>query len=142
MFCIFKLIGSGSLGSLNQFYFFVMIEFLFLVLLMVLVICKFWLVVIKFFMYMVVVVFIIVGLVVVYGFIGQWYGDVFIIFLLLAIVIIVWINLSNDVFDSDMGIDVCKVYLVVNLIGNCNLVFLISNFFLLVGVLGLMSMSW
>ncbi|QUS59347.1 2-carboxy-1,4-naphthoquinone phytyltransferase [Synechocystis sp. PCC 7339] len=103
---------------------------------------KLWLAAIKPPMYTVAVVPITVGSAVAYGLTGQWHGDVFTIFLLSAISIIAWINLSNDVFDSDTGIDVRKAHSVVNLTGNRNLVFLISNVFLLAGVVGLISISW
>ncbi|AIE73921.1 MULTISPECIES: 2-carboxy-1,4-naphthoquinone phytyltransferase [unclassified Synechocystis] len=103
---------------------------------------KLWLAAIKPPMYTVAVVPITVGSAVAYGATGQWQGGVFTIFLLSAIAIIAWINLSNDVFDSDTGIDVRKAHSVVNLTGNRNLVFWLSNFFLLAGLVGLISISW
>ena len=63
-------------------------------------------------------------------------------FLLSAIAIIAWLNISNDVFDSDTGIDVNKAESVVNLTGNRNLMFWLGNLFLLLGLLGIASISW
>jgi 1,4-dihydroxy-2-naphthoate octaprenyltransferase len=103
---------------------------------------KLWLAAIKPPMYTVAVVPITVGSVVAYGATGQWHGAVFTIFLLSAIAIIAWINLSNDVFDSDTGIDVHKAHSVVNLTGNRNLIFWISNLFLTAGLGGILSLGF
>ncbi|MGB5898279.1 MAG: 2-carboxy-1,4-naphthoquinone phytyltransferase [Geitlerinemataceae cyanobacterium] len=65
----------------------------------------------------------------------------FSIFLLSAIFIIAWLNLSNDVFDSDTGIDKNKAHSVVNLTGNKSLVFGIANLFLILGILGIVGIS-
>jgi 1,4-dihydroxy-2-naphthoate octaprenyltransferase len=63
-------------------------------------------------------------------------------FILSAIAIIAWLNISNDVFDSDTGIDVNKSESLVNLTGNRNLMFWLSNLFLLSGMLGIMAIAW
>jgi 2-carboxy-1,4-naphthoquinone phytyltransferase len=63
-------------------------------------------------------------------------------FLVSAIAIIAWLNISNDVFDSDTGIDINKAESVVNLTGNRNLMFWLANLFLLLGVLGIVAISW
>jgi 2-carboxy-1,4-naphthoquinone phytyltransferase len=63
-------------------------------------------------------------------------------FLLSAIAIIAWLNISNDVFDSDTGIDVNKAESVVNLTGNRNLMFWLANLFLLLGILGIIAIAW
>jgi len=102
---------------------------------------KLWLAAIKPPMYTVAVVPVTVGSAVAYGATGQWRGGIFTIFLLSAIAIIAWINLSNDVFDSDTGIDVRKAHSVVNLTGNRNLVFWLSNFFLAMGLGGIISLG-
>jgi 2-carboxy-1,4-naphthoquinone phytyltransferase len=65
----------------------------------------------------------------------------FSIFLLSAIFIIAWLNLSNDVFDSDTGIDKNKAHSVVNLTGNKSLVFGIANLFLGLGILGILGIA-
>ena len=67
---------------------------------------------------------------------------IFAIFLISAIVIIAWLNLSNDVFDADTGIDKNKAHSIVNLTGNRPLIFWISNLFLILGLLGIVSISW
>ncbi len=59
-----------------------------------------------------------------------------------AVLIIAWLNLSNDVFDSETGIDVNKPHSVVNLTGNKSLVFWIANLALIFGILGVLSIAW
>jgi 2-carboxy-1,4-naphthoquinone phytyltransferase len=59
-----------------------------------------------------------------------------------AILIIAWLNLSNDVFDADTGIDVNKAHSVVNLTGNQALVFWLSNLCLLLGFCGIALICW
>jgi len=66
----------------------------------------------------------------------------FLLFLLSGILIIAWLNLSNDVFDSETGIDVNKVSSVVNLTGNKSLVFSISNLCLALAIFGIVAISW
>jgi 2-carboxy-1,4-naphthoquinone phytyltransferase len=65
----------------------------------------------------------------------------FSLFLLSAIFIIAWLNLSNDVFDADTGIDKNKAHSVVNLTGNKSLVFGIANLFLVLGILGILAIA-
>jgi len=59
-----------------------------------------------------------------------------------AILIIAWLNLSNDVFDAETGIDVNKAHSVVNLTENKTLVFWVANFCLAVGIMGIFALSW
>ncbi len=63
-------------------------------------------------------------------------------FLASAILIIAWLNISNDVFDADTGIDINKAHSVVNLTGNKSLMFLISNLFLVMGWVGIVLIAW
>jgi 2-carboxy-1,4-naphthoquinone phytyltransferase len=63
-------------------------------------------------------------------------------FLLSAIAIIAWLNISNDVYDSDTGIDINKAESVVNLTGNRNLMLWLGNSFLVSGLLGIATISW
>ncbi|WP_036487910.1 2-carboxy-1,4-naphthoquinone phytyltransferase [Myxosarcina sp. GI1] len=63
-------------------------------------------------------------------------------FLAAAISILAWLNLTNDVFDSETGIDVNKAHSVVNLTGNKSLVFAIANIFLSCGLLGILALTW
>lgn len=63
--------------------------------------------------------------------------QIFLTFLFSAILIIAWINLSNDVFDADTGIDINKAHSIVNLTGNKSLIFWIGNICLALGLLGI-----
>ncbi|MEB3229341.1 MAG: 2-carboxy-1,4-naphthoquinone phytyltransferase [Synechocystis sp.] len=103
---------------------------------------KLWLAAIKPPMYSVAVIPITVGSSVAFAHTEQWRGGVFALFLSAAIAIIAWINLSNDVFDSDTGIDVNKAHSVVNLTGKRNLVFWISNGFLMLGLGEILGIAW
>ncbi|MGB5632165.1 MAG: 2-carboxy-1,4-naphthoquinone phytyltransferase [Waterburya sp.] len=66
----------------------------------------------------------------------------FFTFLASAILIIAWLNLSNDVFDSETGIDVNKAHSVVNLTGNKSLVFWVANLCLSLGISGILALAW
>ncbi len=63
-------------------------------------------------------------------------------FLWAAILILVWENLSNDVFDSETGIDQNKAHSVVNLTGKKNLILAIANLCLAIGIALVFSISW
>ncbi|MEM9244384.1 MAG: 2-carboxy-1,4-naphthoquinone phytyltransferase [Cyanobacteria bacterium P01_F01_bin.153] len=97
-----------------------------------------WKAAIKLPMYTVAVIPIFVGSAVAAYDTGQINGLNFGLFLVGAIAIIAWLNLTNDVFDADTGIDVHKAHSVVNLTGSKSKVFLVSNLFLLLGI-GLIS---
>ena len=73
---------------------------------------------------------------------GIFQAQIFFTFLGSAILIIAWLNLSNDVFDSETGIDVNKDHSVVNLTGNKSLVFLVANLCLSLGIGGIVALSW
>lgn len=103
---------------------------------------KLWLAAIKPPMYSVAIVPICVGSAVAYAQTQQFQGHIFALFLTAAIAIIAWINLSNDVFDADTGIDVNKPHSVVNLTGNRTLIFWLSNIFLALGLGGILLISW
>ncbi|WP_026097960.1 2-carboxy-1,4-naphthoquinone phytyltransferase [Baaleninema simplex] len=62
-------------------------------------------------------------------------------FLISAILILAWLNLSNDVFDSDTGIDKNKAHSLVNLTGNRSLIFWMSNLFLALGIAGIFAIA-
>ncbi len=64
------------------------------------------------------------------------------IFLMSAISIIAWLNLTNDVFDADTGIDKNKAHSIVNLTGNKNGVFWVANLLLVLGLGGVLALSW
>lgn len=103
---------------------------------------KLWLAAIKPPMYSVAVIPIILGSAVAFSQITGFNQGIFFTFLGAAILIIAWLNLSNDVFDADTGIDQNKAHSVVNLTGNKSLVFWLSNFCLLLGCLGIVAISW
>lgn len=72
---------------------------------------------------------------------GELRSGVLALFLGAAIAIIAWLNLTNDVFDADTGIDINKAHSVVNLTGNRSLVFWIANGFLLAGIGGILAIA-
>ncbi len=67
---------------------------------------------------------------------------VFLTFLLSAILILAWENLSNDVFDSETGIDDNEPTSLVNLTGNKSLIFWLSNLCLGLGIAGILAIAW
>lgn len=71
-----------------------------------------------------------------------FHGVVFSTFLGAAILILAWENLSNDVFDSETGIDENKRHSLVNLTGNKLLIFWLGNLFLGLGLLGILAICW
>jgi len=68
---------------------------------------------------------------------GHISWPVFGTFLAAAILILAWLNLSNDVFDSETGIDQHKFHSIVNLTGRKNLIFWIANICLGLGLTAL-----
>lgn len=103
---------------------------------------KLWLAAIKPPMYSVAVVPITVGSAVAVGESQTFNGGIFFTFLISAILIIAWLNLSNDVFDAETGIDLNKSHSVVNLTGNKSLIFWLSNLFLATGIIGILAIAW
>ncbi|MBE8970691.1 2-carboxy-1,4-naphthoquinone phytyltransferase, partial [Nostocales cyanobacterium LEGE 12452] len=59
-----------------------------------------------------------------------------------AILILAWENISNDVFDSETGIDKNKHHSLVNLTGNKRLVFWLGNLCLGLGLLGILAIAF
>ncbi|NJK56465.1 MAG: 2-carboxy-1,4-naphthoquinone phytyltransferase [Pleurocapsa sp. SU_5_0] len=101
-----------------------------------------WLAAIKPPIYSVAIAPIAVGTAVAFAATSLFNTQYFFTFLGSAILIIAWLNLSNDVFDSETGIDVNKAHSVVNLTGNKTLVFWVANFCLSVGLSGIFALSW
>ncbi|MGB3691950.1 MAG: 2-carboxy-1,4-naphthoquinone phytyltransferase [Spirulinaceae cyanobacterium] len=101
-----------------------------------------WLAAIKPPMYSVAVVPITVGTAVAFAENKIIHGEIFITFLLSAILIIAWLNISNDVFDAETGIDANKAESLVNLTGNKTLLFWLSNLFLGCGILGILTIAY
>ncbi len=103
---------------------------------------KLWLAAIKPPMYSVAIMPIWVGTAV------AWYEryplnwSIFFTFISAAILIVAWENISNDVFDSETGIDKQKHHSLVNLTGNKSLIFWTGNFFLVLGILGIGAICW
>ncbi|AFY70036.1 1,4-dihydroxy-2-naphthoate phytyltransferase [Thalassoporum mexicanum PCC 7367] len=103
---------------------------------------KLWLAAIKPPMYSVAIMPIVVGTAIAFYQTQQLNWRNFLTFMFAAILVLAWENLSNDVFDSETGIDQNKAHSVVNLTGNKNLVFAIANLFLLLGISGVVAISW
>ena len=103
---------------------------------------KLWLAAIKPPMYSVAIIPIWVGTAVAFAENRIINGAIFSTFLASAILIIAWINLSNDVFDSETGVDENKAHSLVNLTGNKSLIFGLSNLFLAAGILGILAIAW
>lgn len=102
---------------------------------------KLWLAAIKPPMYSVAIIPIMVGTAVAFAQENVFHADIFFLFLGAAILIIAWLNLSNDVFDSETGIDENKAHSVVNLTGNKALVFAIANLCLALGIGGIIAIA-
>ncbi len=98
---------------------------------------KLWFAAIKPPMYTVAIMPIWVGTAVAFHWTGNLNGGIFFTFLLAAILIVAWENLSNDVFDAETGVDVNKAESLVNLTGNKGLIFGLANLCLAVGLLGI-----
>ena len=103
---------------------------------------KLWLAAIKPPMYSVAIIPITVGTAIAFAQTQIFEPNIFFTFLGAAILIIAWLNLSNDVFDADTGIDINKAHSVVNLTGNRTLVFWFSNLCLALGILGIIAICW
>ncbi|MEC4819052.1 MAG: 2-carboxy-1,4-naphthoquinone phytyltransferase [Scytonema sp. PMC 1069.18] len=103
---------------------------------------KLWMAAIKPPMYSVAIIPIWVGTAVAFAETKTFHGAVFSTFLAAAIFILAWENLSNDVFDSETGIDKNKHHSLVNLTANKPLIFWLGNLFLLVGLLSILAITW
>ncbi|MBO3458181.1 2-carboxy-1,4-naphthoquinone phytyltransferase [Aetokthonos hydrillicola Thurmond2011] len=103
---------------------------------------KLWMAAIKPPMYSVAIMPIWVGTAVAYAETKILNSTVFFTFLIAAILILAWENLSNDVFDSETGIDINKHHSLVNLTGNKLLIFWLGNLFLGLGLLGILMIAW
>ncbi len=103
---------------------------------------KLWLAAIKPPMYSVAVIPISVGTAIAFAETQTINWSIFSTFLMSAVLIIAWLNLTNDVFDSETGIDKNKAHSLVNLTGNKALIFWLANLFLALGVSGICAISW
>jgi len=103
---------------------------------------KLWLAAIKPPMYSVAIIPIWIGTAVAFADTQILDGGIFSTFLTAAICIVAWSNISNDVFDSETGIDQNKAHSLVNLTGNKPLIFWLGNLFLALGLLGILAIAW
>lgn len=103
---------------------------------------KLWLAAIKPPIYSVAIVPIAVGTAIAFAQTHLFDLPICLTFLASAILIIAWLNISNDVFDADTGIDINKAHSVVNLTGKKSLMLMISNLFLIMGWAGILLISW
>ncbi|MEH2013374.1 2-carboxy-1,4-naphthoquinone phytyltransferase [Nostoc sp.] len=103
---------------------------------------KLWMAAIKPPMYSVAIMPIWVGTAVAFAETKMFNGAVFSIFVTAAILILAWENISNDVFDSETGIDQNKHHSLVNLTGNKLLIFWIGNLCLGLGLLGILAIAF
>jgi 1,4-dihydroxy-2-naphthoate octaprenyltransferase len=103
---------------------------------------KLWMAAIKPPMYSVAIMPIWLGTAIAIAETHQFNFQVFGIFILSAILILAWENISNDVFDSETGIDVNKAHSLVNLTRKKQLVFWIGNFCLFAGILGIVAIAY
>ncbi|MCC5606915.1 2-carboxy-1,4-naphthoquinone phytyltransferase [Nostoc sp. CHAB 5834] len=102
---------------------------------------KLWMAAIKPPMYSVAIMPIWVGTAVAFAETKIFNGAVFSTFIAAAILILAWENISNDVFDSETGIDQNKHHSLVNLTDNKPLVFWIGNLCLGLGLLGILAIA-
>ncbi len=102
---------------------------------------KLWLAAIKPPMYCVAVMPICAGSAVAYVQTGTFHLGVFLMFSFSAVLLLVWENLSNDVFDAATGIDQNKHHSLVNLTRNRSLIFGLGNAALLLGVAGIVAIA-
>ena len=103
---------------------------------------RLWMAAIKPPMYTVAVVPIWVGTAVAAAESGTLNWGRFATFLGAAIAIIAWENLTNDVFDSDTGIDVNKAHSVVNLTGRRTGVLVVANGLLAIAIAAVAWLCW
>jgi len=103
---------------------------------------KLWMAAIKPPMYSVAIIPIWIGTAVAFAETKTINGGIFSTFLTAAIFILAWMNLSNDVFDSETGIDENKAHSLVNLTGNKSLIFWLGNLFLFSGLLEILAIAW
>ena len=103
---------------------------------------KLWMAAIKPPMYGVAIMPIILGTAVAYADTQAVNWQIFSIFLVSAVLILAWENISNDVFDFDTGIDRHKAHSLVNLTGNRSLILIIGNLMLALGIGGIGAIAY
>jgi 2-carboxy-1,4-naphthoquinone phytyltransferase len=103
---------------------------------------KLWYAAIKPPMYSVAIIPITTGTAIAYHKTATVNWQIFTTFLVSAILILIWENLSNDVFDADTGIDKNKHHSLVNLTGKKHLIFAIANTSLALGIALVLNICW
>ncbi|NES86502.1 MAG: 2-carboxy-1,4-naphthoquinone phytyltransferase [Moorea sp. SIO2B7] len=103
---------------------------------------KLWLAAIKPPMYSVAIMYVWVAAAVAWFETNNLDWTIFLTFVSASILILAWENLSNDVFDSETGIDTNKAHSIVNLTGNKSLIFWLGNLCLGLGILGMLLICW
>lgn len=103
---------------------------------------KLWLAAIKLPMYSVAIMPIWVGSAIAIWEKNSINWSIFSTFITSAILILAWENITNDVFDSETGIDKNKHHSLVNLTRNKTLIFGLGNLCLFLGILGILIISW
>lgn len=102
---------------------------------------KLWMAAIKPPMYSVAIMPIWVGTAIAFAETKILNAAIFSTFVAAAILILAWENISNDVFDSETGIDKNKHHSLVNLTGKKILVFWLGNLCLALGLLGILAIA-
>ena len=100
-----------------------------------------WLAALKPPMYSVAIIPILVGSLLARLETGNFNGSILSIFLLSAVLLLIWENLSNDVYDAETGIDKNKHHSLVNLTQNQSLIFWLGNLSLALGIAGVISIA-
>ena len=88
-------------------------------------------------MYSVAILPILVGTAIAFAETKTFQAGIFSVFVVSAVLILAWENISNDVFDSETGVDVNKHHSLVNLTENKSLVFWLGNLCLATGLFGI-----
>jgi len=102
---------------------------------------KLWMAAIKPPMYSVAIMPIWIGTAVAFAETQNFNAAVFSTFMAAAILILAWENISNDVFDSETGIDQNKHHSLVNLTGKKSLIFWLGNLCLGLGLLAILAIA-
>ncbi|MEM1310551.1 MAG: 2-carboxy-1,4-naphthoquinone phytyltransferase [Cyanobacteria bacterium P01_D01_bin.71] len=102
---------------------------------------RLWLAALKPPMYSVAIMPILVGSGLAFAETQRFDVSIFLGFVISAILILIWENLGNDVFDSETGIDVNKAHSLVNLTQNKRLIFAIGNGCLGLGLAGILAIA-
>ncbi|MEM6838807.1 MAG: 2-carboxy-1,4-naphthoquinone phytyltransferase [Cyanobacteria bacterium P01_C01_bin.120] len=102
---------------------------------------KLWLAALKPPMYSVAIMPILVGSGLAFAETQRFNVGIFFGLVVAAVLILIWENLGNDVFDSETGIDVNKAHSLVNLTQDKRLIFIIGNGCLGLGLVGVLAIA-